>query len=117
MGRRRVIPRLRWLAYVSYMMALAVAIVSAVPVVYAAGQLCSVFPDHENTIWTCSLLPGVAIPLAMLYLTLFVIRAVSVKLGWMTLEESAPFPLRESKWPDCWLERVGSEYSDDDESL
>jgi hypothetical protein len=39
------------------------------------------------------------------YLSLFVLKALFVRLGWMTTEEAKSFPLRKGEWwPESWLE-------------
>ena len=101
---KRVKPRLRWLAYGSYTVALGVMYLSVVAVFFAMVPIGDVVFTGIHGVWVTVLF--IAVALCTFYATLFAFKAVFTRLGWMTQEEARSFPLRKSQWPDSWYEQV-----------
>jgi hypothetical protein len=98
-------PRLRFLAYASYLVACAVLVLTYVGQIWA---VCSLDLRPFNSVWLN--LVFFLVPFLAFWVTLLAIRTLCLWLGWLTSEEAASFPLRHSRWPDTWLEDVNDEH-------
>ena len=94
-------PRLRLVAYGSYLVAIAVVLLTYFGQIWAicALDLC---PDSTWVFMVAMLLPILAF-----WLTLVAARALCLRFGWLSSDEAASFPFRQaSRWPDTWLEEI-----------
>ncbi len=115
MEGRRVKRRLRWITYPTYLIALAVALLTAGVVLFATprmhqvpggalGRLLSVLWEVLSTLGSV---------LVAYCLMLLLLKILFVRLGWMTREEAKPFPwdMPMDGWPESWLEPIDEQES------
>ena len=112
MEGKRLKRRLLWIACLSYPLALVTMGLTFAALVLLLAR---VRIAARGNIWEGPLCIGVCAGVGCL--TLFLLKVLYVRLGWMTREESRPFPfqMQKDRWPDSWLEPTDRQENPDED--